>query len=177
MSPFKFFIFFLLLPSHLLSQEKNSNSTVKIEVGSSYSYTRINGLIGASITKKNNEFGLGARTSITNFSKYSSAPFVGFYLDYNRTMSTEKKWTSLINIHYGNLFRKIYSPINTEKSIFQLHEIYFGYGLSYKFHNLYITNTINYGGYMERQMNFYKNEEVTFFHIGPMIKLFIKYEL
>jgi len=181
---YKYILFYFFISSHiLLSQEqalvKTSSEKVnsRIEIGSSYSYSGLNGLLGVSIKIKKNEIGVGVRTSITQFSRYSSSNFVGMYLEYNRMLFTEKKLNSLINIHYGNLFRKFNSPVNNEKAWFQVHELYAGYGLSYKIQKFYIVNTINYGGYIERQKSFYKNETTTFFHVGPMIKLSIKYEL
>lgn len=173
----KLLCLFILFNQFLFSQEQTGTVIKKIQVGSSYSYSGINGLLGAGISKQKNEFALGFRTSITHFSRYSNAQFMGMYLEYNRFLFQNNKWASLLNVHYGNLFRKLKSPIDDRKSYYQLHEIYFGYGLVYKFQKLSIINTINYGANLQKQTNFYKNEPSIFFHSGPMIKLSLAYDL
>lgn len=173
----KYILYYSLFLSHFLfAQEEQSAIKIKIELAGAYSYTGINGLVGINIAKKKNEWGIGVRSIITNFSKFNHLPFIGVYIDYNRNLAENKKLKPLLNLYYGNLFRKLNDPVDNKSSLFQIHEIYIGYGLSYKMGKINILNTINYGGYMERQINFYKDNAVLFFHHGPMIKLSIKYE-
>lgn len=148
----------------------------KIELGSSYSYTGFNGLIGIGVTKNSNEFGCGFRTSFTHYSRYNNSNFMGMYVDYNRKFQPIKKITPLINLHYGNLFRKIKSPINSDKALFNIHELYLCYGLNIQMGKIVIVNAIGYGAYMERQKNFYLNEQLSVVRPGALVKIAIKYE-
>ena len=167
----------LLIPHFVFSQESESKIKIKIEVAASYSHTGLNTLVGASVSKNNNELSIGMRTPVASFSAYNSIPFVGIYLDYNRDVSEKNKINYLVNMHYGNLFREFNSPLNDTKALFQIHELYIGYGLRCEIKKLHITNTINYGGYMEKQLNFYTNKPTVFFHGGALIKISLTYAL
>lgn len=173
MRSIKFFFLLLILLCRIpVSGQEKDSLKVGVEITIGDSFTGVAPQLGVFVRKNKNEFALRFKTSLTYFNSDENIP-MGAGVSYRRITLEKKRFHSFIEAEYENLFFKHYSYLNMGEKLYQVHELYFGYGVGFRTKHFMIRNTISYGAYGEVLME--DDEDELFYHISPKIKVTLGY--
>jgi hypothetical protein len=168
------FVIFLFLLPFLGTAQKKDSLRFAVEVSGSYSYTGLGAQVALVLGKRSREFYLAGKTSITYLTRGNDFP-IGFGLGYRSLFLQKKHLRPYFELSYENFFLKQSASPSSGTGLYQVHELYAGYGARLIYGHFSFGNTISYGGYAELHGEL-ETEKTFFYHLGPKVKINLSYE-